>query len=235
MSKNPANPANLVARQKARELLAAGVSVPAVAEAIGKNKNTIYLWMKQPIFAEKLRVEIERNMSGTRRELGQIARDAIASAGQSLQQLQRTRDNPQETTAARDRAANRLLNQAHKFGRVIDRDLNSGEACGSETFLCDKEGSLDPIQQKYEIGNLKHDLSRAVQTMLMMEQELLKAGLPVAEEALESFTRYGFAKHNEHLQADEIEKSTLFKHVLTTAGPAPADLKIKDAADRAAY
>jgi hypothetical protein len=201
------NQANLVARQKARELLAAGAPVPLVAQTLGKNKNTIYKWMKSKTFAERLRVEIKRDMSGTRRALGQIARKAIASADESLNQLQRTRDNAGETTAARDRAANRLLNHAYKWGRVVDPELESGEACGSTTFL----NEASPVDYVRENENLVHKLHQATEIMMRLEKDLMAAGVPVTENIPRLVEWMGFDEYSTYLEKDYLAKSAIFK------------------------
>ena len=227
MSKSP----NLVARQKARELLAAGAPVSLVAQTLGKNRNTIYKWMGQGPFAEKLRVEIEREMSGTCRKLGQIARKAIASADESLDQLQRTRDNSNETSAARDRAANRLLNHAYKWGRVVDPELESGEACGSRTFLNDAI-SIDYVREN---DYLVHKLHQAAEIIMRLEKDLMRAGVPVTENIPSLVQWMELKKYSTYLERDYLEKSAVFKRVPEEEGGAEvfADPEIAERARRA--
>jgi hypothetical protein len=166
--------AQQVAREQAITYLAHGLPVAQVAEKIGRNKNSIYRWMKLPKFAERLRFEVERDMHGAKRELGAIARRSIASASESLDQLERTRDNPNETSAARDRAAHRLLQHAFKWGEVLDPELSSNDASG-------RASSYLPRDFIRETASLTYKLERAVQIIGLLEQAMKNSNAPMPD------------------------------------------------------
>ena len=124
-------------------------------------------------------------MSGTRRETGHIARRTIASASGHRSARTRTRDNPEETSAARDRAANRILQHAYKWGQVVDKELESNEACGRGSIYA-------PHDYIRENEKLVYDLQRAVKVIAMMEESMQQAKHP------------GAGEHRRHGQLDRV-------------------------------
>jgi len=210
-------------------LLSYGVPVATVAEKIGRNKNTVYLWMKQPKFAEALRVEIQRAMSESRRELGQLARRAISSASKSMDQLEQTRDNPGETSAARDRAAHRMLQNAFKWGQVLDENLESGEASGRY------DGS-QPVNFERETQSLTTCLHRAVQILRMLETQMQKAGIAVQDNIIGMVKWAALERYADYLDKEEVASSALLKHAVDSI-PEKQDNErdLKDDARRAKY
>jgi hypothetical protein len=199
-------------------LLAQGVPVAIVAEQIQRNKHTIYRWLKIPKFAEALRVEIQRAMSGTRRELGQLARRAIASAAKSMDQLEHTRDDPNATPAARERAANRLLQHAFKWGQVIDKELESGEASGA------RDGS-QPVDFARESETLTYYLHRSVQILRMLEKAAQKSGVKIPENIAGMVKWIGLERFNNYLDQEDAAQSELFKQ-------SPDEIPEKKSTDR---